>query len=219
VKWFNSRLSVGQAAPLSWAVALSLVAHVALLAGYGRPHLLSAVTLPTGAVQLRIIHRDSSATAQSASTPLGEVAAAPQPLAHDASVTPLKLAPGLHESKVTADTPLPGLAPAPDYRSAAGLDQAPRPLDAIEPEYPPGAGAIQGTVLLRLLIANNGAVDEVTVVKATPPGYFESSALAAFGKAKFSPGYFLGIPVKSQMFIEVDFTPLNRGGAVSGQNR
>jgi TonB family protein len=219
VKWLNNALSAAQAAQLSWAVALSLVAHVALLAGYGRPHLLSGVTLPHGSMQLRVIHRESSATAQTAPTPPAEVAAAPPSLAPDALATPLKQAPVHQERKATADTPPPGPAPAPDYRSAAGLDQAPHPLDAIEPEYPPGAGSIQGTVLLRLLIASNGTVDEVTVVKATPPGYFEASALAAFGKAKFSPGYFLGIPVKSQMFIEVDFTPLNRGGAVSGQNR
>ena len=37
----------------------------------------------------------------------------------------------------------------------------------------------------------------MVVVSATPEGLFEASAIAAFGKAKFSPGRYLGIPVRS----------------------
>lgn len=77
----------------------------------------------------------------------------------------------------------------------------------------------EGSVVLRLLISTSGEVDEVAVLRSTPPGLFEASALQAFAKAKFSPGYFLGIAVKSQIYIEVGYTPINRGGAVSGQGR
>lgn len=104
------------------------------------------------------------------------------------------------------------------YRAAADLDPPPRPLEEIQPEYPAAAGLQQGTVVLRLLINSSGEVDDVTVVDASPKGLFEASAIAAFGAAKFSPGRFLGVPVASQMTIAVDYTPTNRGGAVSGQS-
>jgi protein TonB len=117
----------------------------------------------------------------------------------------------------------PSTSPSPQaataYRETSGLDRPPRPLDAIDPEYPAEAGGIEGTVLLRLRINSSGGVDEVTVLRATPPGYFEASALAAFGRARYSPGHFLGIPVASQWLVEVGYTPINRVGAVSGQGR
>ena len=76
----------------------------------------------------------------------------------------------------------------------------------------------EGSVVLRLLVGEAGEVDEVAVVRAFPRGLFEASALAAFGQAKFSPGLLLGVPVKSQITIEVQFTPINRGATVSGRS-
>ena len=46
---------------------------------------------------------------------------------------------------------------------------------------------------------------------------FEASAVAAATAAKFAPGRLLGLPVKSQLMVEVQFTPINRGGRVSGR--
>jgi TonB family protein len=115
-------------------------------------------------------------------------------------------------------TPEPGLAPAPAYLFGPRLDPGPRPLHDIEPEFPPEAGLQEGVVVLRILISEAGAVDEVAVVRSSPKGLFESSALAAFGSAEFSPGMVLGIPVKSQVTVEVNFTPFNRGTAVSGRS-
>lgn len=103
-----------------------------------------------------------------------------------------------------------------DYR-AAGLDPPPTPLHDIEPEYPTHQGLREGVVVLRLLINEKGIVDEAIVVRSFPPGVFESSAVVAFGSAKFSPGMFLGLPVKSQLTVEVEFMPTNRGAAVSGR--
>ena len=67
------------------------------------------------------------------------------------------------------------------------------------------------------MIDTSGDVEDVVVVSATPEGLFEASAIAAFGKAKFSPGRYLGIPVRSQITIAVDYTPTDRGSDVSGQ--
>ena len=112
----------------------------------------------------------------------------------------------------------PSLPPAPDYLAAGRLDPGPIPLEEIEPAYPEAAGLTRGIVVLRLLINERGQVDDVAVVRAAPRGLFEGSALAAFGDAKFSPGMMLGVPVKSQVTIEVEFTPINRGATVSGSS-
>jgi TonB family protein len=112
----------------------------------------------------------------------------------------------------------PFLPPAPDYFGTGQLDPGPRPLDDIEPLYPKEAGLQEGVVVLRLLINPQGGVDDVAVVRSFPLGVFESSALAAFTSARFSPGMVLGLPVKSQITIEVMFTPINRGAKVSGRS-
>ncbi len=104
--------------------------------------------------------------------------------------------------------------PAPDYR-AAGLDPGPRPLGDIDPIYPPEAGLQVGSVVLRLRIGADGKVDDARVVRSNPKGVFDSAAVEAFLAARFSPGLFLGVPVKSEITIEVEFTPTNRGAEVS----
>jgi len=117
----------------------------------------------------------------------------------------------------TTASELPTLAPAPDYLFAARLDPGPRPLGDIEPVFPPAAGGQEGRVVLRILVGASGSVDEVAVVRAEPAGWFEDAALEAFRAAKFAPGRLLGVAVKSQVTIEVNFTPFNRGATVSGR--
>jgi protein TonB len=113
--------------------------------------------------------------------------------------------------------PVSALAAAPDYLLGAGLDPGPRPLGSIEPEYPDSANLQEGKVVLRLLISEAGVVDNVAVVRADPKGLFEDAALEAFRSAKFSPGMVLGTPVKSQITVEVEFLPINRGARISGR--
>ena len=105
--------------------------------------------------------------------------------------------------------------PEPEYLAASRLDPGPKLLDDVEPAYPPEAGVTEGRVVLRLLIGATGAVDEVTVVRAAPSGVFDRAAIAAFSAARFSPGRMLGVPVKSQITIEVHFTPIDRGANVA----
>ncbi|MDM0106024.1 TonB family protein [Variovorax sp. J22R24] len=212
------------------AVSLSLLMHAVLLIGL-TDLLMPSATVASGSapMQARVIpvaavapepkpertppeHRPEPA-------PEGVVQRAPiERPARAASVQP-------QAAPARASTPLADSAsksasagPAtPAYRLAAELDPPPHPLGDIDPEYPAAAGLRQGTVVLRLLIGADGAVDDVVVVSASPEGLFEASAVEAFGKARFSPGRFLGVPVRSQLTIAVDYTPTNRGGAVSGQ--
>jgi protein TonB len=117
-------------------------------------------------------------------------------------------------SRPTA-APAPSAPPDSAYVAASRLDPGPRLIDDVEPVYPVDAGLTEGKVVLRLLIGTTGAVDEVTVVRATPKGVFDAAAVAAWSAARFSPGRMLGVPVKSQVTIEVHFTPVDRGANVS----
>ena len=109
------------------------------------------------------------------------------------------------------------LAAAPDYAFGVRLDPGPRPLGDIEPDYPDMTHLREGVVVLRLLISETGRVDNVAVVRAEPRGVFEQAALDAFSKARFSPGLAAGTPVKSQITVEVQFMPINRGARISGR--
>jgi TonB family protein len=92
------------------------------------------------------------------------------------------------------------------YRLSSSLQKRPQPLADVQPVYPVKAGRTRGNVVLQLFINEAGGVDKVVVVSAKPEGIFEDSAVDAFRKASFSPGTLLGIPVKSQITINVSFT-------------
>ncbi|NJR71860.1 MAG: energy transducer TonB [Gammaproteobacteria bacterium] len=92
------------------------------------------------------------------------------------------------------------------YQLTSSLHKSPQPLTEIEPVYPERAGRMQGTVTLRLFISETGNVDKAIVLNAFPMGFFEESAIEAFSKTQFLPGRVLGVPVKSQMTIEVAFS-------------
>jgi protein TonB len=98
----------------------------------------------------------------------------------------------------------------------ATLNPGPRPLDEIEPDYP-DVHLREGVVVLRLLIGATGDVDDVAVVRSAPEGVFEQAALEAFSRARFAPGLAGGTPVKSQITVEVEFMPVNRGARISGR--
>jgi TonB family protein len=109
------------------------------------------------------------------------------------------------------------LPPAPAYKPRMSLEKGPVPLVDIEPKYPPEAGGVQGTVVLRLLINEAGGVDDAAVVSAFPPELFDAAAIDAFRNVRFAPGRQLGVPVKSQLMIEVKFQSFNKG-AVGGRS-
>ncbi len=104
--------------------------------------------------------------------------------------------------------------PGPPYLSSLGLDPPPRPIGDVEPVVPPAAGSRGGLVVLRLLISDAGHVDRAEVVSSFPPGLFDASALDAFAKARYTPGYLGGVPVRSQVTFEVRY----RGVATGDQN-
>ncbi len=151
---------------------------------------------------------------------VNEVRSAPKPSPAPAAATAARPDDGRPSETASVSDPQDAsvpLAAAPDYALGVRLDPGPRPLDEIEPEYPDPVHLREGTVVLRLLISDTGHVDDVAVVRAEPRGVFEQAALDAFAKARFSPGLAAGTPVKSQIMVEVQFMPINRGARVSGR--
>ena len=65
----------------------------------------------------------------------------------------------------------------------------PTPVKKEAPEYPRGAQArgIEGAVTLGFSVDENGNVVSPHVVDATPPGVFDSAAIQALSKWKFTP--------------------------------
>jgi periplasmic protein TonB len=154
------------------------------------------------------------ARAQPPAAPTTPTAAAPSGRATPTEGDLLPAAAVATNAAAGADAPL---AAAPDYAFGVRLDPGPRPLSDIEPDYPDMLHLREGVVVLRLLISERGMVDNVAVVRAEPRGIFEQAAIEAFSKARFSPGLAAGTPVKSQITVEVQFMPINRGARVSGK--
>jgi TonB family protein len=101
-------------------------------------------------------------------------------------------------------------------KDSATLDSRPQLLSDVVIEYPLTANNREGIVTLELTLAIGGKVDYVEVLKATPPGFFESAAIKGFQNAQFTPGLFQGLGVKARLVVEVEFMPTNRGGLVAG---
>ena len=216
--------------------ALAIGLHAALLMP-SRPTLTgSALPEAAPAMVVRLLTREvvapgaSSSPAETPAVAVPEALPPPPPptlargagkLAEaapaEASIVAAKAVPNAASVPAPPTPADPGLPPAPDYFAGGRLDPGPRPLEDIDPLYPEEAKQQEGSVVLRLLIDEAGTVDNVAVVRAYPAGLFERSALEAFGTAKFSPGRMLGVAVKSQITIEVMFTPINRG-KVSGRS-
>ena len=100
----------------------------------------------------------------------------------------------------------------PTYYAARFLDEYPKPLTPVEPRYPKHAHAskLDGSVTLLLLIDEEGALNEITVVEAHPESVFDAAALAAFRGVRFSPARKDGRPVRSRVLITVGFEANDR---------
>lgn len=121
--------------------------------------------------------------------------------------TPVKPAALLPDRPAAAnDGPLATIRTAakPYYFQAAELTQKPLVLRDIPPnlivdlpEAPPQAA------VLRLLINELGEIDEVMIEESSVPELAAKTIIEAFRKTRFHPGEREGIPVKSQVKIEI----------------
>lgn len=174
---------------------------------------ITALTQPTASTAPVAL---AAETRQNTAGPVGNTASAVDQQAGSTPPPVQPIAAALPPAQAEQKSPAPSQPTIAGYRDAQ-LDPPPRPIEVPEPIYPEEAGERDGVVVVRLYVGADGRVDQAVVVRANPPGWFEKSALAAFSQARFSPGYYLGVPVKSQITIELNYSPTNRGGAVSGQ--
>ncbi len=89
----------------------------------------------------------------------------------------------------------------------AGTDgvRAPKRRKTIQPEYPPEAAAegMRGIVVLELIIAVDGTVDEVNVVRSVPP--FDEAAIAAARQWEYERTTVDGRPVRVKLSVPITF--------------
>ena len=95
----------------------------------------------------------------------------------------------------------------PQYFTPDQVEQRPRVLKPVVPVYPYQAtvNGVEGRVVLRFIVDENGKVRNPEVVKAEPKGVFEEAALAAIIKYKFIPATIGKRKVKCIAIMPVGF--------------
>jgi len=130
--------------------------------------------------------------------------ALPAPIKHN-EVAPVVEAPGLNTVVASNKLPeLPGSVarPAPPVTKAAAAEL----LQRVEPEYPPLARRMQmqGEVAMRVHVARDGSVDDVTVTHGE--AVFRNSAIAAVKQWRYKPASLNGSPVDSEAQVVLRFS-------------
>lgn len=204
------------------ALAGSLILHFALVFGLQiRPQISSLA--PATIIQARLVDAPSR---QPASAPPDSLAIKLQ--AEEALPMPRNVSEPAPQQEQAAPSAAPAeknaslptievpLIEDPTYYTAREVDVHPSALKAIWPAYPEEAASanVTGSVVLLLLLDEGGKVQEISVEEATPPGYFEKSAVAAFRNARFTPAQRQGRVVKSRMRIKVNYELTDRDDAI-----
>jgi len=183
------------------AFAVSASAHAALIANAPVGSGMREFSLLAAAEPLRARLVDAI---PSASEPLAapQAASPPEP-------PPLRPADAVASAGAPAESTTAGLPAAEVFYRGSEVDQRAEALNLVDVAYPEAALAqgLRGVVVLRLLIDHRGALREVSVRSAQPPGVFEEAALQAARALRFRPALRHGVPVGSIKVIEVPFEP------------
>ena len=114
--------------------------------------------------------------------------------------------PGGDPSLIAPPPPVPRPpAPLPPMR-VGGVVRPPQKVHHVAPSYPPIAQAakISGTVIVEALIAEDGSVRDVKVLKSVP--LLDAAATEAVRQWRFTPTLLNGVPVQVIMSVTVSFT-------------
>jgi protein TonB len=95
----------------------------------------------------------------------------------------------------------------PDAFSIGQLDAALTVLARMPPVYPMNARrrGIEGWVKVAFTVDETGRVDDVAILEAKPPGFFEESVERCVRGWRFKPGTVEGIPVKAKVDTTIRF--------------
>jgi outer membrane biosynthesis protein TonB len=159
---------------------------------------------------------------------LAAIAAVAQPNSVvTAEATPALLAPEVL-SHATPNQPtgesLTAIPLIENYLPVSMLTVIPSPIDSVDPT--PAEFRLEGVlgeIELMLLIASNGEVDAVLVVRSSLPEPFMDYATKAFKKARFTPGMVQKMAVRSRIRVLLSPNPLTvdpeTGNPLSAKNR
>lgn len=92
-----------------------------------------------------------------------------------------------------------------EYFPTTDLQIRPHPIRPIEPTIPDNADPREIKVVLRIWISADGKVDRVVTLSGPTDERFSRSAATAFAMSRFSPGVKNGVPVGTEMTVEVVF--------------
>lgn len=196
---------------LLFALGGSVIVHgIALFAIPVTPQTGSAQRAPLAAHLLAVTAPANSgmprrqAALKQAHAATGLQAADAQPAAALAEVRDAATA--TEDSAASASTAVASPA-ASSYFSMEQLDAPPHLLGEVQQVYPARArlAAVEGFVTLALLINERGEVEDASVVRARPAGYFEEAALAMLRKQRFSPPIKQNQAVKSRWLTTVRY--------------
>lgn len=196
------------------AAALSVAAHALVLAhlrdGPGEPAPAGARSGGTWHVTVR-----APAAPAAERPPARQAAPAAAP-----AVAPEKAGPPPSGAQVAAALPAAReQAPAPvevPYLPRGQLTVPPRVLGLVNVPFPDGVtGVVDLRVQVTLFIDEAGLVQRIRVDTPDVHPAFDRSLRETFGAARFAPGEVDGVPVRSQMRLEVEFSAPSRASAGS----
>lgn len=105
------------------------------------------------------------------------------------------------------DVPPPPPPPSEQAREFYAFDEPPVLIKFVSPRYPDLArqAGIEGTVLLRVLVAEDGKVASVSVIQSDVTPAMERAAMKAAKQFLFKPAKQRTVPVKANMAIPIRF--------------
>lgn len=110
-----------------------------------------------------------------------------------------------------ADSAAPGTPPQASADPAFGeyvhVDELPEAIHSVPPEYPERARAagISGTVMVQVLVARDGQVREVKIVKSIPE--LDEAAIEAARQYRFKPARSEEVAVPVWVAVPMQFPP------------
>lgn len=105
------------------------------------------------------------------------------------------------------DVPPPPPPPSEQAQEFYAFDEPPMLVKFVNPRYPDLArqAGIEGTVLLRVLVAEDGKVVSVSVIQSDVTPAMERAAMQAAKQFLFKPAKQRTVPVKAHMAIPIRF--------------
>jgi TonB family protein len=122
------------------------------------------------------------------------------PAANDVTSSPVL-------SSVEPDRPR-AIASSGPLRAGKDVDP-PRIIEKVEPVYPPEAqeAGVEGRVLLDIIIATDGTVTDVHVLRSVP--MLDQAAIDAVSQWRYEPTLVEDVPVEVEMNVFINFTLAN----------